>query len=78
VKRAAHRDRLLAATEAEFTKVEHMVEARHLTDPAMIGVRVGKVINKRKVGKHFLTSIGNGAFTWARDQQAIDTEAAFD
>jgi hypothetical protein len=76
--RAAHRGRLLAATEAELTKIAAMVDAGRLTDPAAIGVRVGKVINKRKVAKHFTTHISHAAFTWARDQASIDAEAAFD
>jgi Transposase DDE domain len=76
--RAAHRERLLAATEAELTKIAATVEAGRLKDPAKIGVKVGKVINKRKVAKHFITSIGEASFTWARDQEAIAAEAAFD
>jgi len=76
--RAAHRQRLLAATEAELAKIESMVTAGRLADPAKIGVRVGKVINKRKVAKHFITSISESSFTWRRDQQAIDAEAALD
>ena len=76
--RKAHRGRLLAATEADLTSIKRMVDAGHLTDPAKIGVRVGKVINKRKVAKHFITSISEAAFTWARDQDSIGAEAAFD
>jgi hypothetical protein len=76
--RAAHRERLLAATEAELAKIAGMVEAGRLTDAATIGVRVGKVINKRKVAKHFTTHISQGTFTWARDQASIAAEAAFD
>jgi Transposase DDE domain len=76
--RAAHRERLLAATEAGLAKIKAMVDAGHLQDPAKIGVRVGKVINKRKVAKHFLTAISEASFTWARDQASIDAEAAFD
>jgi hypothetical protein len=76
--RKAHRERLLAATEAELTKIAGMVAGGRLTDPAAIGVRVGKVINKRKVAKHFLTSISQGTFTWTRDQDSINAEAAFD
>jgi hypothetical protein len=76
--RAAHRQRLLAATEAELTKIQTMVDAGRLKDPARIGLRVGKVINKRKVAKHFTTAIGEGSFTWDRDQASIDAEAAFD
>jgi hypothetical protein len=76
--RAAHRERLLAATEAELIKIEAMVEAGRLTDPAKIGVRAGKVINKRKVAKHFILDIGQASFAWARDQASINAEAAFD
>jgi Transposase DDE domain len=76
--RKAHRERLLAATEAELTKIQAMVDAGRLADPAKIGIRAGKVINKRKVAKHFILDIGAGTFTWSRDQANIDTEAAFD
>jgi hypothetical protein len=76
--RAAHRQRLLAATEAELVKIAGMVEAGRLTDPAKIGIRAGKVINKRKVAKHFILDIAQGSFTWSRDQANIDAEAAFD
>jgi hypothetical protein len=43
-----------------------------------VGVRAGKVINKRKAGKHFLLDIGEASFAWRRDQDNIDAEAAFD
>ena len=76
--RAAHRERLLAATEAELTKIAGMVEAGRLTDPAKIGIRAGKVINKRKVAKHFILDIGEASFAWRRDQASISAEAAFD
>ena len=76
--RAAHRERLLAATEAELAKIAGMVEAGRLKDPAAIGTRVGKMINKRKVAKHFTLDIGEGTFAWRRDQDSIDAEAAFD
>ncbi len=55
-----------------------MVTAGRLTDPARIGVRAGKVINKRKVGKHFLLDIGERSFAWRRDQDNIAAEAALD
>ena len=76
--RAAHRERLLAATEAELAKITTMAEAGRLKDPARIGVRAGKVINKRKVAKHFILDIGERSFTWRRDQDNIGAEAAFD
>jgi len=76
--RAAHRERLLSATDAELAKTAGMVVAGRLKDPAAIGTRVGKVINKRKVAKHFTVTIGEGTFTWSRDQASIGAEAAFD
>jgi DDE family transposase len=76
--RAAHRERLLAATEAELAKIQAMVDTGRLAEPSTIGVRVGKVINKRKVAKHFITHISHGTFTWQRDQDNIAAEAAFD
>jgi DDE family transposase len=76
--RAAHRERLLSATETELAKIKGMAEAGRLADPATIGVRAGKVINKRKVAKHFILDIGQGTFAWRRDQASIDAEAAFD
>ena len=76
--RAAHRQRLLAATEAELAKITAMVEAGRLKDPAAIGVRAGKVISKRKVAKHFVLDIGEASLSWRRDQDNIDAEAAFD
>jgi len=47
--RAAHREWLLAATEAELQKIKGMVEAGRLKDPAAISTRVGKVINNARL-----------------------------
>src|SRR6266568_876394 len=71
-------NRLPAATETELAKIETMVTAGRLTDPARIGIRAGKVISKRKVAKHFILDIGERSFTWRRDQDNIDAEAALD
>ena len=76
--RAAHRERLLAATEADLAKVTAMVESGKLKDAAAIGVRAGKVINKRKVAKHFILDIGERSLAWSRNQGHIDAEAASD
>jgi DDE family transposase len=43
-----------------------------------IGIRVGKVINKHKVGKHFITTITDDTFTYHRDEGKIAAEAALD
>jgi hypothetical protein len=76
--RARTRAELLADTEAELTKIKASVEAGRLKDPDKIGIRVGKVIGKRKVAKHFLVDIGPGQLAWHRDEQKIAAEAALD
>ncbi len=76
--RARTRAELLADTEAELTKIKASAEAGRLKDPDKIGIRVGKVINKRKVAKHFILDIGPGRLAWRRDEQKIAAEAALD
>ena len=51
--RAAKRQVLIAATTIELDKVKAMVMAGRLEGRDKIGVRVGKVIAKYKVAKHF-------------------------
>ena len=74
-KRARTREELLAATEADLGKIAARVAAGRLKDPDKIGVAAGKVINKRKVAKHFILDIGEGRISWRRDQASIDAEA---
>ena len=76
--RARKREDLLAATEADLAKIKASADAGRLKDPGKIGIRVGKVINKHKVGKHFILDIGPGRFAWRRDQDKIAAEAVLD
>jgi hypothetical protein len=76
--RARKREDLLAATETDLAKIRASVAAGRLKDPDKIGIRIGKVINKQKVGKHFITEATATTFTWRRDQQKIAAEAALD
>jgi hypothetical protein len=76
--RARKREALLAATEAELAKIKAAVDAGSLAGQDKIGIRVGKVIDKRKVGKHFTLGITQGRLAWQRNQAAIDAEAALD
>ena len=39
---------------------------------------MGKVVNKRKMGKHVILDIADDAFSYRLDQDAIDREAALD
>jgi transposase len=76
--RAARRESLLAATEEELEAIRVSVRAGRLNDADKIGIKVGKVINKRKAGKHFIISIADGELGFRRDQGKIDAEAALD
>jgi hypothetical protein len=76
--RARKRADLLAATEDDLRKVAAQVSAGRIKDPAAIGLRAGKVLNKRKVAKHFVFDIAEGRITWQRNQESIDAEAATD
>lgn len=76
--RARKRAALLAATDTELAKVSAAVAAGRLRDPAKIGIRVGKVVGKHKMAKHFRLDIGPGRFTFTRDTEAIAAEAALD
>ncbi len=76
--RARKREDLLTATETLLGKVKAQVTAGHLADPDKIGLRAGKIIDRYKVAKHFTLNIGPGSFSWRRDQDAIDAEAALD
>jgi hypothetical protein len=76
--RARKRGELLAATEAELAKVAARVQAGRLVQAGTIGVRVGRVLGKYKMAKHFTLDIANRHLAYARDQAAIDAEAALD
>ena len=52
--------------------------ARPLRRQDRIGVRVGKVLGRFKVGKHFKITIEHDSFRWERDEAAIAAEAALD
>ena len=76
--RARTREELLAATEKNLAKIRAAVDAGRLRGAGKIGERVGKVIDKHKVGKHFIREITDTTFSFRRDQDKIDAEAALD
>src|SRR5258707_2523488 len=76
--RARKREDLLAVTEQDLARIGASVAAGRLKDPDKIGIRVGKVIGKHKVGKHFITEITGTSFTWRRYEQNIAAEPALD
>lgn len=76
--RARKRESLLSATEQDLAKITASVTAGRVRGADQIGIRVGKVINKNKVGKHFIISITDDSFTYHRDTDKIAAEAALD
>lgn len=76
--RARKRTELLAATEAELDKITRLVEGGKLAGAAKIGVRVGKVLGRFKVAKHFDLQITDATFAYARRHDQIAAEAALD
>ena len=79
-KRRHRRETLLNATEQALEDIVRQVQRRTKTplSAAEIGQKVGKAINRYKVGKHFQTSITDGQFSYRRHQDTIDREAALD
>ncbi|MBV8232693.1 MAG: IS1634 family transposase [Planctomycetaceae bacterium] len=78
VERARKRQDLLAATDKELARIAERVGRGTLAGAAQIGKALGRVSGKYKVDKHFRTTITDTTFTFARDQAAIDAEAALD
>jgi transposase len=76
--RTHKREALLQATEQELEKIRARVESGSLWGRDKIGVRVGKVVNRYKVGKHFALSIKDDDFEFKRLEDQIAAEAALD
>jgi len=74
------RQELLEATERELRRLAGAVarRTRKQMTAAEIGVKVGQVINRHKMGKHFEVEIGAGALSWRRRTTAIEAEATLD
>jgi Transposase DDE domain len=78
--RARKRGELLEATQRELATIAAATArgTRPLRGQARIALRVGKVLGRRKVGKHFTLEITDTSFRAARDEAAIAREAALD
>lgn len=74
------REELLAATQARLEHVAAEVARRtHKAMPAAeIGVKVGKIINRHKVGKHFTLTIEDNRLHFQRNEESIAREAQLD
>ena len=78
--RARKRGELLDATEAGLAKIAAATRRarRPLRGQDAIALAVGKVINAKKVAKHFAVDIADDGLSWRRDEQKIAAEAALD
>ena len=78
--RARNRQQLLQATELELEKIVQATQRpkRRFKGKDRIALRVGKVLNRYKVGKHFVLEIGEESFSYQRRQERIEQEAALD
>jgi hypothetical protein len=76
--RARKRLALLDATDLQLTTIAAAVLAGRLAGAGKIGIRTGKVVGKYKMEKHYTITITDSAFSFVRNQIAIDAEAALD
>lgn len=78
--RSRKREALLQATEAELMKItDATTRARNrLKGTEEIALRVGRVIDHFRMGKHFELNITDSSFTWERKAEQIQQEAALD
>lgn len=74
------RDALLKSTEEKLAKVA--ADAARRTQKRMsheqIGEKVGRALNKNKVGKHFHWQVENGRLSFQRNETSIAQEASLD
>ncbi|MBM3333306.1 IS1634 family transposase, partial [Candidatus Sumerlaeota bacterium] len=74
------REELLAATDKELEKIQRDVARRTQTPLTKkeIALRVGRVISRFKVAKHYALTIEEARFEWQRDHTSVAQEAALD
>ena len=78
--RRRKREELLEESELELQKIVAATqrERNPLKGRDKIGLRVGRVLGRFKMGKHFRLEIEDDSFSYERDQRSIDQEAALD
>jgi len=76
--RARKRAELLAATEAALAPIQTAVQAGRLAGADKIGLRVGRVLGRYKMAKHFTVTITDATLSVVRNAAGIAAEAALD
>jgi transposase len=77
-RRKNKREALLRATTEALTKIQGMIERGYLKDADKIGIRVGRVINKYKMAKHFKLEIAERKISFEIDEEKVNEEASLD
>jgi len=72
------RDDLLRSTEKLLDGLFRQVQAGRLKRKEKIGERLGSIINRHKMAKHFEWEIDEGHFSYHRREEAIAREEALD
>ena len=80
VERRRKRGELLEATERDLGRIaaEAARRKRKPLGKDEIGLKVGRVLGRRKMAKHFCLEIGEGSFSWRRNGESIAREEALD
>ncbi|MHB1886022.1 MAG: IS1634 family transposase [Acidimicrobiales bacterium] len=78
--RSRKRESLLQATEATLQKIADAVARprRPLRGADKIALRLGRVVNRYKMAKHFDIEIADDSFSFSRKTEQIATEASLD
>ncbi len=77
-RRLARYKRHMEAIASRLEMVHHRIERGRLYGKDKIGVRVGKVLKKHKVDKHFELDISDDRFSFTINQDKVSAEAALD
>jgi transposase len=78
--RTRKREDLLEATEKALDKIalEASRRKRKPLGKADMGLKIGRVVHRHKMGKHFSLSIQEGSFTYKRREESIRRERELD
>ena len=72
------RQSLLDKTYEQLENVQRSVQNGHIKGVDKIGIRVGKIIDKYNVSKHFDTEITENSFSFSINQERVAKESALD
>ena len=63
----------------QFSVVRFAVPVLEAVDgEPCIGLKVGKILGRHKMAKHFQLTISDGSFSWSRVEESIQKEASLD